>query len=386
MTAIVYERALDIVKANRQRRIDGSVNAIPFSFQKFGDIIPGMQRKNMTIVSAASGLGKSKFTKLLYVIEPFEYVRTHPQAGIKLDLFYFALEESKENFIHSIMVYKLFKDHGLIVPIKKLKSITRGEIIDEDVIEKLEGMREWFIEFESTVRIIDYIRNPTGIVKFVEEYLDKVGHWTYREHTFHHPEKGEVTKRFRDKFHYDHPQHYVGVIIDHIGLLQPEKGLTLHQTISRMSSDYGIALRDRYECSVIFVQQQSAATEEKQYSYKGSLVEAKLEPSLQTLGDNKLVGRDADEIIALFAPDRYDIVNHRGYDILKFQDHYRSLQILKSRDGESNIRIGLFFDGRVNVFEELPRAKDMTDEDYEYYANRVNRTLTPLPQGTINFS
>ena len=379
----IFENALTVIKKNRQRRLDGGYNSIPFTIKKLNRVIPGVQRKNLTIVSAATGVGKSKLAKLLYVIEPIDFVVNNPKANIKLNIFYFALEESKENFYHSIMVYKLYKDHKIVVPIKKLKSILLDEIIDADIIEKIEGMREWFNIFKKHVKVIDDIRKPTTIFKTVEDYLLKVGYWKTKKQVFHFKEGDKIIET-KDKFNYNHDQHYVGVIIDHLALLSTEKGLNLHQTMSRMSSDYGIALRDKYECFLTFIQQQAFETEAKQYTMKGGLVEEKLEPSMQTLGDNKLIGRDADEIIALFAPDRYDIGNHRGYQVLKMQDHYRSLQILKSRDGMANVRIGLFFDGRTNVFEELPLAKEMTDEDYEYYANRVGKSLQ-VKSTTVKF-
>jgi hypothetical protein len=122
----IFNRALQTIKDNRQRRVEGGVNAIPFPMRRLSGIIPGIQRKNKTLVSAATGVGKSKLTKILYVIEPFEFVRTHPEMNIKLDLFYFALEESSENFIHSVMVYKLFKDHQKVVPIKEDCAACRG--------------------------------------------------------------------------------------------------------------------------------------------------------------------------------------------------------------------------------------------------------------------
>jgi len=37
----------------------------------------------------------------------------------------------------------------------------------------------------------------------------------------------------------------------------------------------------------------------------------------------------------------------------------------------SNVRIGLFFDGKVGAVEELPKPKDMEEEDYNIYRGRV---------------
>ena len=87
-------------------------------------------------------------------------------------------------------------------------------------------------------------------------------------------------------------------------------------------------------------------------------MESKLEPSLDGLADNKKTQRDADMVMGLFAPHRYEIPQHRGYNIRKMQDYYRSISILKNRYGVSNLRVGTFFDGCVSDFVELPNVSD----------------------------
>lgn len=64
-------------------------------------------------------------------------------------------------------------------------------------------------------------------------------------------------------------------------------------------------------------------------------------------------------VIGLFAPDRYEIDRHRGYDVKRMQDSYRSISILKNRYGVSNLRVGMYFDGAVGEFRELPQPKDI---------------------------
>ena len=86
------------------------------------------------------------------------------------------------------------------------------------------------------------------------------------------------------------------------------------------------------------VQQQAGDQEKQQYTNRGASIEAKVEPTLAGLGDCKLTARDADVVFGLFAPDRYEISNHRHYNVEKLEDHYRSLSVLKHRDGISNIK------------------------------------------------
>jgi hypothetical protein len=149
--------------------------------------------------------------------------------------------------------------------------------------------------------------------------------------------------------------------------------LTPWQTMSKWSSDYCLRLRDKFGFIPVNVQQQASAKEQVEYNYKGNTIEEKLEPSLEGLGDNKTTQRDANIVLGLFAPDRYNIEQHNGYDITFFRDRYRSMSILKDRDGIANKKLPLFFDGAVDFFKELPKADDNEGMRRVYnYVNQLN--------------
>jgi hypothetical protein len=66
-----------------------------------------------------------------------------------------------------------------------------------------------------------------------------------------------------------------------------------------------------------------------------------------------------------------------GYDITRFVNNkgynrFRSVTVLKNSYGVDDIRVGFQFVGEVGAFRELPRAKDMTDDDYNKAANLTN--------------
>ena len=69
--------------------------------------------------------------------------------------------------------------------------------------------------------------------------------------------------------------------------------------------------------------------------------------------------------IGLFGPSRYPISTHRGYDVSRMGDSYRSLIVLKNREGIPNSRIGLHFLGAVGAFAELPPSGLMNDKMYD---------------------
>lgn len=377
---------MEEIHQNRIRRENGLVNSIPFGMPRLEQYIPGIQRKNYTIITANSGVGKSKLAKYLYVISAINFILANPQMGIKLKIFYFCLEESKKAFIQSIKAYKLHDVFGIRIDVKLMRSLTGT--LSADIEEKLESLRPWFEKFEEHVEVIDHIRKPYPIYHHVQTWLEANGTWTYKEIPVT-IDGVPTVQRVKNFFIYNDDNQYVEVIADHISLLQPEKSMkNKHEALTMYSSEYCIALRDKYYCTIVNVQQQAAEQEKKQFTYKGQSIEVKLEPSLDGLGDNKLTQRDADEVFGLFAPDRYEIDEHRGYNIRILQDNYRSLSLLKTRDGMPNTRIGLFFDGAVNLFQELPKKEHMDNDVYQSYLERVGRAPSNnnLSQQTFNFS
>jgi len=369
---------------NRERKLSGKMNCIPTSFTRLSEYWPGVEKGKYYLVTASSGIGKSKLSKKIFVFDTVDQVMSNPEWGMDLKIFYFCLEESKVNFMQSLMSYQLYKRERIRASTSEMNSI--GQIAESSLIEKVREWKDYWEAFEEKVEVIDNIRNPTGIFVHVKKWLENHGTWTYADRIFH--ENGaDVTKQVKDHYIPDHDDRYVLVVVDHVGLLNQEKQegqlMSLHQTISKLSSEYFLELRDKYDCAVVNVQQQAADTEKQQFTYKGQNIETKLEPSLAGLGDNKLTQRDVDVAFGIFAPDRYEIENHKGYNIVKLQDHYRSLRILKYRDGIANVRAGLFFDGATSHHEELPPSREMTQEEYHIYLGRVG--LLDPNQNVLNF-
>lgn len=353
----------------RQERVkSGKMNCIPLPFDRTSTFFPGIEKGTYSIVSASSGVGKSKFTRFLYVYHVYKYIKENSDADVRAKIFYFSLEESKERFFLNLISKWLFDNHGLKIGIKELLSIgKKGCHLSDEVLELIKDAKEYFVDFNNYFTVIDETRNPTGFYLTVHDYLMKNGHWVMKK-GIREGKEADV----KDYYVPDDPELYLIVIVDHISLIQPEKDngvmMNLHQTISKWSSDYCINLRNQFDVAIVNVQQQSADKEKKQFTMKGGSIDEKLEPSLDGLADNKLTGRDADVVIGLFAPERYQIEQYEGYDITKLQDNFRMLMFLKTRDGEANMRTPLFFDGKVGDFKELPKSDDTVNmkKVYEY--------------------
>jgi hypothetical protein len=100
-----------------------------------------------------------------------------------------------------------------------------------------------------------------------------------------------------------------------------------------------------------------------------------VEPQLEDFADSSSTQNDADVVLALFDPMRYKVEDPSGYDLNKLRDefgakYFRSLRLIKNSYGEDDVRIGLGFLGQIGMFKELPRQRDMLDEDYFSITNK----------------
>ena len=371
----IYDRTIDYLRHNQEKVQSGGEVTIPFRhIPRLMSSIPGVQRKNYTIVTANSGVGKTQFTKRTYVVEPLDFVMKNPDSGIKLHIFALLLEENDINFMTSVMSNWLYNNEMMRISPKELKSYFGAA--DESALTKLEdGPSKEYFEFLENHVTISTNRNPYQIYLMVEQFCLQHGEWQYKE-----IQVGDETKRVRDYFKWHEDDFYVILYLDNMNLLS-QKDTSLWECMRLFSATYAKDLVEKYWCTVVGVQQQEASQEKKQYTYKGSAIEEKIIPTLDGLGDNKTTQRDADEIIGIFAPHRYGITEHRGYSVDILKNHYRSLVILKNRDGDSNQFIGCFYDGAVVHWEELPRASDILSlEDYSIYTDKVAPTLfTVIP-------
>lgn len=360
-----FDDVINKIEGNLRNHKEGYFNCIPFQgMERLEKYLPGVEPSTYYLVTASSGVGKSKLTRNLFIQNPFEYLKNNPDKDIKLDIIYFSLEESKEKVILAEISKYLFYKYRLSIPIKKLQSIGRYNTIDDDTLNKIKEAKDYVEDFLSKVQIVDYVRNPTGMYKYVRDFMMTIGDYHDKEGNILNKEKirkGEGTEYQRiDKFVKTHPRHFVIVITDHVKLMSFEKDLiTTKAVIDKWSSEYCLHLRDKLGVTIVNVQQQVASKEEKLYAKNtGRSVDEKFEPSLDALGEHKLTQQDCNIAIGLYAPARYNVKRHNGYNIEELRDYYRNLSVLKNRDGESNLNVPLFFNGAADVFKELPLPDD----------------------------
>lgn len=356
----IHERVLNTIEQNAAIRRNGGYIAIPWlSLPKLAKVIPGIQKGRYYLVSANSKVGKTQLADFLFLYEPLKWLKDNPNANLKPKIFYFSLEMSKEDKILAAMAHYIFKRTGKVYTPERLLSVFHGEYLNQEDIDVVKSIQPDLDFLEEHVTFIDRTRNPFGIYKHMRSYAESNGTYTYKYIDWRNEQTNKIEqKKIIDYYTPNDPREVVIIIIDHISLFTPEKGMTLHEAISKFSSDYAIAMRDNWKYCPVIVQQQAAASEAQQFTQTGQQVIGKLKPSTDGLGDNKLTQRDVDMMFSLFAPHRYSIDTYHDYDIHRMGDNYREFIINLNRRGSGNLSDDLFFNGAVNIFKELPKATD----------------------------
>jgi len=371
-----FNRVLNTLKDNKQKRLKGDKIAIPWSLPRLSTVLPGIEKARYNLVSASPKAGKTMLADFLYVYQPIEWKIANPDSNIIPKIFYFSLEVSINSKIKAAMCYKLFKDYNVVISPQKLGSVFGGYILDDQVEEIISSVefQEWFYKFESMVTFYDSIRNPYGIYKVIKDYAEHpdVGYYEKKLIDWQNKDGTYTKKEVKGQYIARNPDEYVIVIVDHISLLQPEKDKTLHQSIGQFSSEFCLQMRDKWSYIPVIVQQQSADSSRAQYNYKGDTVLEKIKPDQEGLADNKYTARDVDLMISLFNPTRYNLEKYNGLDLTQIGDNHREFVINLNRNGESNAAIQLFFLGQSSFFSELPKA--LGPEDYGYIKNLINKS------------
>lgn len=363
----MFKRVVDRIEENRNVRLRGDFNCIPWELPRFEIYNPGIRQERYFIVSASSKVGKTQITDQLFMYNPYDFIHQN-KTNIKLKIFYFTLEMSKEEKLAQAISRKLYMDSEGEIRISPtdLMSLSRDKILSENILDKIKDLEEYFDKFNECVTFIDSIRNPYGIYEHMRKYAEANGTQYKKTITIKNKENKKEEIQVDDYYEPNDPNEYVIIIIDHARLLTRENGQSLRETISNLSSNYCIKMRNKWRYIPVLVQQQAAAQESLD-RFKAN----KLAPSLDGLGDNKTTQQDANTILGLFAPFRHKIEFYpnrkSGYDIYKFKDHIRFLEILASRDGGAGTICPLYFDGAVNFFQELPPS-DSTAELQNIYS------------------
>ena len=338
-------------RLRRERAMSGLFNCLPWPFPRFRTHLPGTEKGKYIIVTANQKVGKSKFVDYVYVYETILFVMQHPE--IRAKILYFTLEISPNSKKDEFMSFLLgYLDHIYISP-TDLNSVDSEHPVDQKILDLLASDRykPYIDKYDEIVTYIDDIRNPTGINKYCRDYALSHGHINYTDETYT-DSNGKLCRLIDKENPYtaDDPEEIRIVIVDNASNFTQESGLSKADTINKMSK-YFITLRDHLLYTIVLVQHQAQAQEGIENRKLGLI-----KPSSDGLADCKTTTRDANLVLGLYSPFKYEIREHERYDITKFRNYIRFLQVIEDRDyGASGQVCPLFFNGAASYFRELPK-------------------------------
>ena len=314
-------------------------------FPKLYSVIPGWIRGNYYCVTAATGVGKTKFTKYAFVEHSYKYCK---KRNIPLKIVYFALEESKIKFWNTIRLDILKSKYGIEITYYQFLGYHEGMTAEINKIVR-EEIDPIVVDMEKYIEVIDYVSNPTGIYRTSKNILMNLGTVTTGEES--KDEHGNKESAYT--YSYNHPDQQFMIVVDHIGLINGEKDpsgtyLTKHAALAKWSEYVVRHLCPKYQAMVVNVHQQEMASENNEAFKLG-----KMEPSTEKLGTNKEIGRDYTVTIGLFNPIKHGMFDYKGLNIRPYGKLYRSFHLIKHRDGEAEILAHMKFGGASSKFEEI---------------------------------
>ena len=343
------------LKREVQAGLDGRNSGIPMGFNRLNRYI-GIRKSMYTLIGGLTGSGKTSFVDDAYVLNPFDWYIGQKDPKIKLRIIYRSMERSKTYKLAKWVSRKIFLDQGIIVPVPKLLGWTDKMTSDEHDLFLM--YEDYMGNMNDVITIIDGPENPVGIAKELKIHALENG-------------KIEQVDQYNKIYVPTNENELTIVVIDHIGLLKTTQAQpTKKQAIDKMSDELRYA-RDFYGYTPVVVSQFN-----RDISNPIRIKNGDVEPQLEDFADSSSTQNDADVVLALFDPMRYKVEDPSGYDLNKLRDDYgakyfRSLRLIKNSYGEDDIRIGLGFLGQIGMFKELPKRKDITDEDYTSVLNKT---------------
>lgn len=338
----------NIVKESVDRGLSGLNKGIPHGFDRLVEYIPDIQKSTYYLIGAEAATGKSAFAYNTFMLNPLDYYLANKDTSdIKLDILLYSFEISKDKVFAKAVCRDIYKRYNELLDINYILSRGKYRISDEHyklVIESAQRLEC----LSDNIHIQDIPVNPTAIWRDIINFSKNNGAGI----------GGDNGCTIGDYIS-THKNHYVIVIIDHISLSLKERGFNTKEVIDKLS-EYLVLFRNKLGITPVVIQQLNRSN-----SSADRFKLERVEPQLSDYKDSGNTIQDADIVLSLFSPHRYEIQHNRKYDIARLKDRYRNLGILKNRDGESDKNLGLLFVGECGYFSELKKADLMSYHDYD---------------------
>lgn len=346
----VIQRTLALSNAGNS----GGITAIPTNIPKYNEYLYGVRQGSYVSLIAETAVGKTGLGRHLYVHTPYEeYLRVNDPSKLDILIGDFSLEIAAEANMAAAISRKAYMEYQMVIPPSAIFGWGDNKLTErQKALVHSPEYEAYFDAFQKKCVVVDGEVSPTLFHDICFEIAKRTGTFEKEGRWIH--ECGVWTSH--------NPNMYIIILLDTVNLAETdERYPTVKLAIDRMSR-WAVLFRNKCRFFLCFLQQISAeiaSTDRSRYGITS--------PILRDAEDSRRPGKDANIVLGLYEPIRHmkeDQTVFKGYDMNQLQSWLRTLHILKHREGVMNRYIPLKAYGATSYYEQLPYAKDMTQQDY----------------------
>lgn len=356
----IVDRTYDLIARGRSSNRPPS---IPTGHHKYDEHLYGIRQGQYILIGGETGTGKSYFVRSTYIHNVYShYKRINNTATLDVQFIDFSLEIPAEINLSHAITRKLWEEHQRVLPVSKLHSWRETRLSEADY-NLAESYRQFFYGMHEKLSVIDQETNPRTFHDTLMEAALANGTFT--------SSGNDISKCGVYTPH--NPNKFVIVLFDTLNLADMDESYA--KVVMDKISRYAVWFRNK--CNFTFIMVQQFNSDLDAFS-RNSKDKGFHQPVLKDFMDTTRPTKDATTVIGLYAPYKHYRVPtglmsqaqaekagiFRGYDIVKLQDWFISLHVLKNRYGRPNIWLPMKFDGELGLFSDLPAALHMTIDDY----------------------
>lgn len=277
------------------------------------------------------------------------------------------MEVDEHEIISKLLAWYIFNKTKRVTSSSQIQGKTKMKLDFE--LEELINSADvelFFNDFLTKVEILDIPKSPSKIREEIYSFAKS---------------RGRIITEPNGNLKYipDNIKEHVIVIFDTLGNLLPETGESdgsKKPRIDKHSSFCRTIYRNLFNYTVVNVMHSNRSISSTDRNKLSEIF-----PTKDDIKDSGQPANDANLVIALFNPfdymnDNNTLSKFMGFDIKAMGNTFRAAAILKNRDGVSNKRIGLLFNGASSYWQELPKSDAL---DVNFYQQVKDELLLSMP-------
>ena len=341
------------IQKNRESYLSGKLNYVPFNdLGKFTQLFPGTMRGDVTCITGSTSVSKTGLSRYLIEHSAIPWAINNKK---NVHVIRFGLEETPIQYDFTLLSYRIFKNIGVEYNLRDFLAIGRtveeAHLPDIKKAEDQVKMMKKYVTYESNVF------NSYGFWKHTRNFAANRGKFYLKGKEV--GIEGTGIESGWDEYRPNDPDEFVIVIVDNLSYVTKQKDeKDQSEAIWNTVENLRKFAANKLNYCVYFVQHQNSESE-NQESRKDKLIL----PTESGLAINKQVARGYLNLIGVANPNKVNtsgvdtpLRNWDGHDLKLWGNYLRTVNILKSRWGNTNENASIFNAGRSGYFSEIPKG------------------------------